>query len=229
MGEVTIIVSSRYFNDYRYGNYMSYHELWTIISRWRREFSTGDFARTFYSPDPNKVLHDMAKKGMLERSGKGKYRVRDSGEYLSGRYDPSKSYSFLSNTKLPYALTGVDAVYVWTHGGYNVDRYFGFYPIHIKVVKNHVNRLKRLLVERGWKAFISGEKPRETLFGLFFILYPVKKLECKEVNSLKVEPLEATVEFCRKNIYSVEPALEMLDEEYHLGLGVKYREIRINM
>lgn len=208
---------------------MSYYELWTIIGKWRREFSTGDFARTFYSPDPNKVLHDMAKKGMLERIGTGKYRVRDSGEYLSGRYDPSKAYRFLSNSKLPYALTGVDAVYVWTHGGYNVDRFFGFYPVHIKVGRSHLKRWKKLLAEEGWKAFLSGEKPKETLFGLFFILYPVEKLDVEKVNSLKVDPLKDTVEFCRKNIYSFEPALEMLDEEYHLRLGVKYREIRTNM
>jgi hypothetical protein len=123
----------------------------------------------------------------------------------------------------------VDAVYVWTHAGYNVDRFFGFYPIHINVAKIHVNRWKKLLAESGWKAFLSGEKPKETLFGLFFILYPVEKLEAVKVNSLKVSPLKDTVEFCRRNIYSFEPALEMLDEEYHLGLRAKYREIRTNV
>lgn len=208
---------------------MSYYELWTIIGKWRREFSTGDFVRTFYSPDPNKVLHDMAKKGMLERIGTGKYRVIDSGEYLSERYDSNKAYSFLSSSKLPYALTGVDAVYVWTRGGYNVDRFFGFYPIHIKVGKTSVKRWKRLLAERGWKAFLSGEKPRETLFGFFFILHPVEKLEAEKVDSLKADSLKDTVEFCRRNVFSFEPALEMLDEEHHLGLRAKYREISTNV
>ncbi len=208
---------------------MSYYELWAIIGKWRKEFSTGDFVRTFYSPDPNKVLHDMAKKGMLERIGTGKYRVRDSGEYLSEKYSTSKAYGFLSNSKLPYALTGVDAVYIWTRGGYNVDRFFGFYPVHIKVGKTHVSRWKKLLAEKGWKSFLSGEKPKETLFGLFFILYPVGKLEVAKVDSMKVDSLKDTVEFCRKNVFSFEPALEMLDEQYHLGLRVKYRESKTNM
>ncbi|MGH9922653.1 MAG: hypothetical protein ACRD38_07865 [Nitrososphaerales archaeon] len=208
---------------------MSYYELWAIIGKWRKEFSTGEFSRTFYSPDPNKVLYDMAKKGMLERIGIGKYRVRDSSEYLFKKYDISKAYEFLGNSKLPYALTGVDAVYVWTRGGYNVDRFFGFYPIHIKVGKTHVSRWEKLLAENGWKAFLSGEKPKETLFGLFFILYPVGKLVVEKVDSLKVDPLKDTVEFCIRNVFSFEPALEMLNEQYHLGLRVKYREARTNM
>ena len=32
-----------------------------------------------------------------------------------------------------YALTDVDAVFAWTKGGYNVGRFFGFYPVHIRV------------------------------------------------------------------------------------------------
>jgi hypothetical protein len=208
---------------------MSYHELWAVLSNWRKEFSSGDFARTFYSPDPNKVLHDMAKKGMLEHISTGRYRVRSGNEYVYEKYDVSKAYEFLSKGELPYALTGVDAVYVWTHGGYNVDRFFGFYPIHVRVKKTHVSKWRKALAENGWKAFLHGERPRETLFGLFFMLYPEEKIEADKVESLKVDSLKATVEFCKKNIFSFEPALEMLDEEYRLGLGVKYREIKTNV
>lgn len=208
---------------------MSYHELWAVLSNWRKEFSSGDFARTFYSPDPNKVLFDMAKKGMLERVSIGKYRVRGGTEYVFDRYDVSKAYSLLRNAKLPYALTGVDAVYAWTHGGYNADRFFGFYPIHVKIRKSNLSRWRKLLAENGWKGFLSGEKPRETLFGPFFILHPEEKVEADEVDALKVDPLKVAVEFCRKNIFTFEPALEMLDEEYHLRLGVKYRETRTNV
>jgi hypothetical protein len=208
---------------------MSYHELWSVLSNWRGEFTSGDFARTFYSPDPNKVLHDMAKKGMLERVVTGRYRVKGGKEYVFSKYNASKAYSFLSETKLPYALTGVDAVYVWTHGGYNVDRFFGFYPIHIKVKKSDAAKWRSLLAGKGWKSFLYGEEPRETLFGLFFILYPEEKIRFDKVENMSVNPLKATVEFCRKNVFSFEPALEMLDEEYKLGLGVEYKETATNV
>lgn len=208
---------------------MSYHELWAVLSNWRKEFTSGDFGRTFYSPDPNKVLHDMAKKGMIERISTGKYRVKGNSEYVFRKYDVSKAYEFLSKAELPYALTGVDAVYVWTHGGYNADRFFGFYPIHIKVRKAHLSDWRTMLAESGWKSFLNGERPRETLFGLFFLLYPAEKIEADKVESMKVDSLKETVDFCKKNIFTFEPALEMLDEEYRLGLGVKYRETKTNM
>ncbi|MDG7016503.1 MAG: hypothetical protein JRM82_03910 [Nitrososphaerota archaeon] len=203
---------------------MSYHELWAVLSNWRREFSSGEFARTFYSPDSNKVLHDMTKKGMLEHTGTGRYRVRGMKEYVFSRNDVNRAYSLLNSSELPYALTGVDAVFAWTHGGYNVDRFFGFYPIHVKVKKEHVSKWRKTIADSGFKSFLNGEKPRETLFGIFFTLYPEERLKAAVVNGMKVDPLKETVDFCRKNIYSFEPALEMLDEEYRLGLGAKYRE-----
>jgi hypothetical protein len=202
---------------------MSYHELWTVVSNWRKEFSSGEFARTFYSPDPNKVLHDMTKKGMFERIGIGRYRVRDMKEYVFSRNDVRKAYSLLHSTPLPYALTSVDAVYVWTHGGYNADRFFGFYPIHMKVKKEDLAKWKRFFAKNGYKAIVNGKRPGETLFGTFFVLYPEHGVAAKEVESLMVDSLDKTVEFCKKNIYTFEPALEMLDERYHLHLEAKYR------
>lgn len=208
---------------------MSYNELWAVLGNWRKEFSSREFARTFYSPNPNKVLYDMVKKGMLERVNTGKYRVRSRSEYVFMRYDIGKAYDFLRNSELPYALTNVDAVYAWTHGGYNADRFFGFYPVHVKVMKADVPKWRKILAEKGWKSILSGDKPRETLFGLFFILYPEKKIRAEKVASLKADSLSDTVKFCKENIYTFEPALEMLDEEYHLKLGVKYRETKTNI
>lgn len=208
---------------------MLYSDLWAVLSNWRTEFSSGDFARTFYSPDPNKVLHDMAKKGMLERIGTGRYRVRSGSEYVFMKYNVGKAYEFLSRAELPYALTNVDAVYAWTRGGYNADRFFGFYPVHIKVTRADVPKWRKALADNGWKSIMSGERPRETLFGLFFMLYPEEKIKAERVGSLKAVPLDVTVEFCKNNPFTFEPALEMLDEEYHLGLGVKYRETKTNV
>lgn len=201
---------------------MSYYELWTILSNWRKEFTSEDFARTFASPNPRKVLHDMTKKGLLERSSYGNYKVKSVEDYVRLKNDINSGYELLKKSDLPYALTNVDGVFVWTKGGYNASRFFGSYPIHMKVLKSDVGKWKRFFAENGRRSVLGGEKPRETLFGVYYVLYPEIKLKAETEGGLKVESLNDTLEFCKKNIYTFEPALEMLDEEYNLGLKVRY-------
>lgn len=201
---------------------MSYYELWTILNSWRNEFTSEDFARTFASPHPRKVLHDMTKKGLLEHNSYGRYRVKPVDDYVRSKNDVSSGYDTLKKSDLPYALTDVDGVFVWTKGGYNAGRFFGSYPIHVKVLKSDVAKWKSYLAENGRKTMLGGERPKETLFGVYYVLYPEARVRAETVEGLKVEPLKNTVEFCKKNIYIFEPALEMLDEEYDLGLRVRY-------
>ncbi len=61
----------RIINYYHYSNIMYYHELWNVLWNWKREFSVKEFSSTFVSPNSNKVLHDMASKGLLERGRMG--------------------------------------------------------------------------------------------------------------------------------------------------------------
>jgi len=207
---------------------MSYHELWNILGSWRKEFTSAEFSRTFASPDYNKVLHDMAKKGMLERTGFGRYRVQTPAEYVSSKMDLNKAYGLLNATNMEYALTDVDSVFIWTKGGYQVDRFLGFFPIHLKVKDKDTARWKKFFSSNRQRCVMVGSNPRETLFGLFYVLHPEKQIQAEDVDGLKVEPLKQTVVFCKKNAISYEPALEMLDEMYGLRLGVKYRESRTN-
>ena len=197
---------------------MSYYELWTILSSWRNEFSSEDFALTFASPDPRKVLHDMKKKGMLESNSRGWYKVRPVEEYAKSKNDIASGYELLNKAGLPYALTGVDGVFVWTKGGYNAGRFFGSYPIYLKLRRADLGRWKKFFAEHGRKYIVGDEKPRETLFGVYYVLYPEKTVEAETVDGLRVERLEKTVEFSKRNIYTFKPALEMLDDEYSPGL-----------
>ena len=207
---------------------MSYYELWNVLWNWRKEFTAKEFSSAFVSPDPNKVLHDMTKKGLLERVGWGKYRVNSPEEYLARRINISRAYNLLKEAIMEYALTGPDAVFIWTKGGYQVDRFFGFYPIHLKVKKNDLGRWKRFFSSKKQRFHIVGRPVRETLFGLFYVLYPEADFKTEDVDGFRVDPLKDTVEFCREKIYSYEPALEMLDEMYDLGLKIEYREEKTN-
>jgi hypothetical protein len=200
----------------------SYYELWTILNKWKTEFTTDEFTRVFSSPNPRKVLHDMSTKGLLEHVGYGEYKVRTMDDYVGRKNNVDGAYDLLRTARLPYALTEVDGVFVWTKGGYNADRFFGFYPIHISVLKSDIKKWETFLENNGKRSFVAGTRPRETLFGVFYILHPKRDIEAETVERFKVERLEKTVNFCKENIYTFEPALEILNEEYNLGLRVDY-------
>jgi hypothetical protein len=208
---------------------MSYCDLWNVLWNWKKEFTVKEFSSVFSSPDANKVLHDMVKKGLLERPGWGKYRVNSPEEYLARRMNISKAYELLNQAGMDYALTGPDAVFLWTKGGYQVDRFFGFYPIHLKIKRNHLRRWEKFLGSRKQRFHVKDQPIRETLFGLFYVLYPQKDFRTANVEAFRVDPLKDTVEFCQSRIYSYEPALEMLNEMYGLGLKVEYREAKTNI
>ncbi|MCJ7635118.1 hypothetical protein MUP77_22345 [Candidatus Bathyarchaeota archaeon] len=207
---------------------MPYHELWTVLWNWKKEFTVREFSSTFASPDPNKDLHDMAQKGFLERVGWGKYKVNSPEEVLTKRTNIAKSYDLLNEVSMHYALTGPDAVFFWTKGGYQIDRFFGFYPIHLKVEEKDLTKWEGFFNSRKQRFYVKGQPIRQTFFGLFYVAYPEVDFRAEKVSGFCVIPLKETVEFCQRNIYSYEPALEMLDEMYDLGLKVRYMETKTN-
>jgi hypothetical protein len=201
---------------------MSYYELWTILENWKSKFSAEDFARAFPSPDPRKVLSDMTSKGLLNRKERGKYEVVSTKSYVKAKNDVDEGYDLLKKSRLSYALTDVDGVFVWTKGGYNANRFFGSYPIYIKILKSEIRNWKRFLRDNGKKWTMGGTKPKNTMFGTYYVLFLTENVESRNLDGLNVEPLESTVEFCLRESYTYQPALEMLDREYKLGLGVRY-------
>ncbi len=207
---------------------MSYHDLWSILANWKPEFTVKEFTSVFASPDPNKVLHDMSKKAFIENTGWGKYRVNSPKEYISRKTNIAKAYELVKEAGRTYALTDVDAVFFWTRGGYQADRFFGFYPIHIAVSRRQVAGWKKFFHARGHRVVIENEPVHETMFGLFYVLHPRDRFRAENVEGSSVISLRETVEFCKEKIFTYQPALEMLDEMYSLKLGVKYREEKTN-
>ena len=204
---------------------MKYYELWMVLGRWKKEFSVKDFKAAFFSPDSNKVLHDMAKKGLLEKTGWGRYRARTPEEVVMNRADIGRGYEMVKEAGMKYAFTGPDSVFFWTNGGYQTGRFFGFYPIHVKIKRINSGRWKSYFSKKGKHAFVYGERPKDTVFGLFYILYPERDFKTAQKNGFSVDSLKEAVEYCKANIYAYEPALEMLNDMYKLGLKIRYREI----
>lgn len=204
---------------------MKYYELWIILWKWKKEFSVKEFISTFQSPNPNKTLFDMTKKGFLDKVERGKYRVVSPEQLFEKRIIIPEFYDFLKEINLKYSLTGPDAVFLWTKGGYQVGRFFGFYPIYLKVLKSDLRKWKKLLKSKNIKYHVQGKRLRETFFGAFYVLIPKKTFRTKKRDGYYVDPLKQTIKFCKQNIYQYEPALEMLNGMYGLKMKVRYREI----
>ena len=208
---------------------MKYYELWITLANWKKEFTVKEFRRVFASPDPNKVLHDMTKKGFLEKIGWGKYSVISPNDFFRKRMNIAESYDMVNDAKMIYAFTEKDSVFIWTKGGYQVDRSACFYPIHTKVRKSDLRKWKSFFKSRGKMFYVIGKPVKNTLFGVFYVLYPEERFRTEKVDGFRAIPLKETVDFCKDNIYVYEPALEMLNNIYGLELKIKYRETVTNM
>ena len=125
----------------------------------------------------------------------------------------------------PYAFTRIDAVYVWTQGGYQVGRDPDDYPLFLAVHEQDI---------ATWETFFESfdlptafeRQPRDELDGsLQIVLEPRPSLDVNHVEGYPVIPRAETIEYMRENYAQFQSALAMLDRMYEdLDLGVAYRE-----
>ena len=126
---------------------------------------------------------------------------------------------------LYYAFTSIDAVYVWTRGGYQVARDPEDYPLFIAVREQDVDDWGTFFESFGLPTDFERQ-PRDELDGpLQIVLDPHSSLEIEDVEGYPVIPREDTIEYMRDHYATFESALAMLDRMYEdLDLGVVYRE-----
>ena len=125
----------------------------------------------------------------------------------------------------PFAFTRIDAVYVWTQGGYQVGRDPDDYPLFLAVREQDVD---------AWEAFFDSfdlptgfeRQPRNELDGsLQIVLEPRSSLDVARVEGCPVISRAETIEYMRENYTQFQSALAMLDRMYEdLDLEVTYRE-----
>jgi hypothetical protein len=75
-----------------------------------------------------------------------------------------------------------------------------------------------------WTGFTKGFKPVH-VFGLTYILHPARDFKVEIRDDIYVVPLKEVIAFCKENELTYRPALEYLDEKYHLHLFKKYEHV----
>jgi hypothetical protein len=125
----------------------------------------------------------------------------------------------------PFAFTHIDAVYVWTQGGYQIGRDPDDYPLFLAVPEEDL---------AGWEAFFDAfdiptafeRQPSDAISGpLQVVLYPRSELDVEWMDGYPVISRAETIDYMEEHYAQFQPALEMLDRMYDdLDLGVSYSE-----
>ena len=125
----------------------------------------------------------------------------------------------------PYAFTRIDAVYVWTQGGYQVGRESTDYPLFLAVREQDVDAWETFFESFGLPT-VFERQPRDGLDGPLQIVLELRpSLDIEHVEGYPVVPRTETIEDMRENYVQFRSALAILDRMYEdLDLGVAYRE-----
>lgn len=176
----------------------------------------------------------------LESAGFVEY---DNGLYLTGEEVRERMLALLSATARtsspsieeaytiphfgdwPFAFTRIDAVYVWTQGGYQIGRSPEDYPLFLAVHQDDADDWREFFSELGFPVSTERQSIDETDTALQIILEPRDQLEIETVEGHPVIPREETIEYMEENYAAFASGLDMLNRMYDdLSLDVSYRE-----
>ena len=125
----------------------------------------------------------------------------------------------------PFAFTQVDAVYVWTQGGYQVGREPGDYPLFLAVLEKDIDAWQRFFERFGIPTGFERQPEDSFEDPLQVVLNERSMLNPDHVEGYPVISRRETIAFMRKHYATFQSALAMLDRMYDdLDLDVSYRE-----
>lgn len=125
---------------------------------------------------------------------------------------------------MPYRFAKTDAVYVWTDGGYQIGRNQDDYPIFLDVHREDLGDWRDFFDGFGVATSVDERLDADDGPGIYVVLSPAEELDVAWHDGAAVPPLDEAVAWAQRYPANFEPALEMLDENYDLGLDVRYRE-----
>jgi hypothetical protein len=126
----------------------------------------------------------------------------------------SEAYVLPHFADLEFAYTSIDAVYIWTRGGYQVAREPADYPLFLAVAAEDATEWVQFF-DRFDVPVAQERQPTDELHGsIQFVLEPRPTVEADEVDGRPVIPLQETVEFAREHYATFQSALDMLGRMY---------------
>lgn len=143
-------------------------------------------------------------------------------EVVARELTVTDAYMLPNFAGLPYRYTKTDAVFIWTRGGYQIGRSRDDYPVFIDVLEEDVDAWTQFFDDFSVDCSV-GER-RDEPGGIYFVIFPHDDIDAEWFEQAFVTPLDETVAWARQYEANFQPALEMLDEMYDLGLGITYRE-----
>jgi hypothetical protein len=148
------------------------------------------------------------------------HEVREAGlSFLAASADVSpptisEAYVLPHFAGMDFAYTSIDAVYVWTRGGYQVARDPDDYPLFIAINETDLEGWERFFHRFG----IPVAQERQPVDGndgpLQVVLERCEAIEAECVDGRPVISLEETLEFAREHYATFQSALDMLDRMY---------------
>lgn len=197
---------------------------WMYEAFGSREFTMNEFRAVFPSSQHAKVIHDLVKLDFIKRIKRGRYNVVEPVEFVHSIVkDNLKQEDLIKIAERKYVYCNSDAVRIWSDGYYWTGYTKGFKPTHIKILKKDLKYWVEFFHKH--KAEYVIEKENKTLFGLTYILHLSDKLTIEKKDGISVIPLDEVIEFCKINELTYMPALEYLDEKYHLNLFERHEHI----
>lgn len=158
------------------------------------------------------------------------HAIRDGGlAFLATAVDISppsisEAYVLPQFADMDYAYTAIDAVYVWTRGGYQVARDPDDYPLFVAVRDADLDAWEGFFARFGIPT-ARERQPADDINGpLQVVLEPREQVEAERVDGRPVIPLSETITFAREHYATFESALAMLDQMYEtVDTGAHYR------
>ncbi|WP_256301780.1 helix-turn-helix domain-containing protein [Haloarchaeobius salinus] len=126
----------------------------------------------------------------------------------------SEAYVLPQFAGMDYAFTAIDAVYVWTRGGYQVARTPDDYPLFMAVAESELHAWTTFFAQFGLPATQERLPAEEVDGAIQIVLEPRANFMTDMVDGRPVIPLEETVEFATEHYATFESALDMLDRMY---------------
>lgn len=180
------------------------------------------------------TVNDLEEAGFVRYDG-GLYvtdeRVGETARQLlaaSARTSPpsiAEAYVLPQFGERAFAFTRIDAVYVWTQGGYQVGRSPDDYPLFVAVRDADVEYWEAFFEQFGLPVALERQ-PADAVDGAVqVVLEPRTDFEFEWVEGYPVIPRDEAIAYMREHSAHFQPALSMLDDMYDdLDLDVAYRE-----